>query len=168
MVQDLRDRLKDKGWTEQDINKAIQIIEAAKEKKPANIRLIDTIVYWIVLIIAIVGNLILSIILIPFLLTLNHLQLYLIICIIAATFGFLFDLLIRDIENLEQQHYIIAGVFIPALAIIDVFFMVQFANHLTRIMKLNNIQDPYVVGIVYTIAFIAPYLINRLFFSQKN
>jgi len=168
MAQDLRTRLLEKGWTEEDINKAIQIIESAKEKKPPAIKFIDSIVYWAVLIVTIVGNIILSIILIPFLLTLNHIQLYLIICTIAATFGFLFDLLIRDIENLEQKHYIIAGIFIPSMAIIDVFFMVQFANYLTNIMQLSTIQhNPLIVGVFYTASFIAPYLINKYLIQKK-
>ena len=167
MSRDLRTRLLEKGWTEEDINKAIQIIEAAKEKKSRAIKIIDSIVYWAVLLVTIVGNLILSIILIPFLLTLSHFQLYLIIVIIAVTFGFLFDLLIRDIENLEQKHYIIAGVFIPALAIINVFFMVKFANHITRVMRISNIQhNPLIVGIIYTFAFIMPYMINKLFIQK--
>jgi hypothetical protein len=168
MAQDLRERLKEKGWTDEDINKAIKIIESAKEKKPQNIKIIDSIVYWVVLIVTIVGNLILSIILVPFLLTLSHIQLYIIIGTIAATFGFLFDLLIRDIENLEQKHYIIAGVFIPSIAIIDVYFMVRFANYLTSIMKLNNIQhNPLIVGLVYTVAFIMPYLVNKYIIQNK-
>jgi len=167
MPQDLRTRLLEKGWTEEDINRAVQIIESAKEKKSNAIKIIDSIVYWVVLLVTIVGNLILSIILIPFLLTLSHFQLYLIITIIAVTFGFLFDLLIRDIENLEQKHYIMAGIFIPSLAIINVFFMVRFANYLTRIMRFSNIQhNPLIVGIVYTFAFIMPYLINKLFIHK--
>jgi hypothetical protein len=162
MVQDLRTRLLEKGWSEQDINKAIQIIEAAKENKTSRTKLIDSIVYWAVLIVTIIGNLILSIILIPFLLALSKIQLYVIILIIAVTFGFLFDLLIRDIEHLEQKHHIIAGLFIPALAIINVFFMVRFANHLMGVMRLSNVQqNPLVVGFVYTIAFILPYLVNK-------
>lgn len=168
MVQDLRIRLKEKGWTDEDINKAIKIIESAKEKKSKTIRIIDSIIYWVVLLVTIVGNLILSIILIPFLLALSHIQLYLIIIIIAVTFGFLFDLLIRDIENLEQKHYIIAGIFIPSIAIIDVYFMVRFANYLMRIMRLSNIQQsPLIVGFVYTIAFITPYLINKFIIQNK-
>ncbi len=164
MTKPLEQRLRQKGWTEEDIKKASSIIQAAAEKKPDRIKKIDKLVYWAVLVVTIIGNTIISIILIPFLLALKNIQLYIIITTIALTFGFLFDLLIRDLQAVEQEQVIIAWIFIPAIAIINVFFMTQFSNHLIEIMMLKNIAEhnPLLIGAAYTLAFICPYLIRKL------
>lgn len=156
----------DKRWTDKEIEKTLKIIEKAKEEKPKGIKFLDAAVYWGVLIVAIIGNLILSIILIPFMLVLKHFILYIIIILIAFIFGLFFDLLLREIEQIDYKHHIIAGLFIPALAIINVFYMTRFSNYLTETIQLNNIHNPLIVGCVYTIAFITPYLFYRI--TKKN
>ena len=152
----------DKKWTDEHINRTLNIIKRVKEKKSKGIQLLDKVVCWSVLFIAIIGNLILSIFLIPFMLVLNHYVLYIIIFILAFIFVLFFDLLLREIEQLDQPNHIIAGLFIPALAIINVFYMTNFANYLTKTINLSNIHNPFLIGIVYTIAFIAPYLFYRI------
>ena len=99
--------------------------------------------------------------LIPFLLALRDMLLYTIIITLGVAFGLLFDLLIRDIDTLGSKHYIIAGLFIPCLAIINVFYMAGFTNTLTASFHLKNIHPPLLVGAVYTIAFITPYIVSH-------
>ena len=153
---------KDNLWTDDDIEKTLRIIENAQERKPREIRFIDKAVYWGVLIVAIIGNIILSIILIPFMLVLKHFVLYMIIFVLAFVFGLFFDLLLREIEQLDQPHRVIAGLFIPALAIINVFYMTQFSNYLTATIRLNNVHNPLLISIVYTTAFVMPYLFYKM------
>ena len=152
----------DKLWTDEEIEKTLNILKKAKEEKSSKIKFLDKTVYWVVLIVAIIGNLILSIILIPFMLVLKHIILYVIIFVLAFIFGLFFDLLLREIEQLDQPHRIIAGLFIPALAIINVFYMAQFSNYLTDTIQLNNPHNPFLVGFVYTTAFIVPYLFYKV------
>lgn len=162
MNDDLYQRLKAKGWTKADIKKAVKIINQAKEKKPKKIQILDAVIYWFVLIIAIVGNLVISIALVPFLLEFKHLFLYIIIIILALVFGFFFDLLIRDIESLEQKHVIIAGVFIPALAVINVFYITNFSNYVSFTLNLGNVHNPFIISVIYVLAFSSPYLVYRI------
>jgi len=156
----------DKLWTDEEIEKTLNILKKAKEEKSSKIKFLDKTVYWVVLIVAIIGNLILSIILIPFMLVLKHIILYVIIFVLAFIFGLFFDLLLREIEQLDQPHRIIAGLFIPALAIINVFYMTHFSNYLTATINLNNLHNPFIIGSVYTIAFIAPYMFYKI--TNKN
>ncbi|MFH2028212.1 MAG: hypothetical protein ABIJ08_03675 [Nanoarchaeota archaeon] len=161
-MSDLYQRLKAKGWSSEDIQKAMRIINKAKEKKPRRIQILDAMIYWFVLIIAIVGNLIISIALVPFLLEFHSFFLYVIIAILALVFGFFFDLLIRDIESLEQKHVIIAGLFIPALALINIFYIAQFSNYVSVTLNLNNAHNPFLVSLVYVTAFSSPYAAYRI------
>ena len=97
------DDLLEKGFSKKEALKTIKIIQKAKEKKSPKIKFLDAVIYWFLLIVAIIGNIVISIILIPFLLAFKKIPLYFTIVILAAMFGFLFDQLIRDIENLENR-----------------------------------------------------------------
>ena len=154
--------LKEKGWSKEDIYKTIKIIDKAKEKKPKKVRILDQLVYWFVLMISIFGNLVISIALVPFLLVLKSIALYSIIAILAFVFGVLFDFLIKEVESLEAKHYIVASIFIPALALINVFYLTGFANYVSAAMNLQNQHSPLIVSVVYVFFFVLPYLISKL------
>ncbi len=157
------DDLLERGYSKKDAQRTINIIKRAEEKKSPRIKFLDTIIYWILLIVAIIGNMVISIILIPFLLGFRTLPLYLIIVVLAAMFGFLFDQLIRDIENLENRHIILAWAFIPALAIINTYYMTSFTNHVTKTLELPlTLHSPLLISVVYVMAFILPYLFHNM------
>lgn len=152
-----------KGFSKKEAKKTVDIIQTAKEKKSSKIKFLDSIIYWVLLFVAIIGNIVISMILIPFLLTFKKIPLYFIIIILAAMFGFLFDQLIRDIEHLERRHHIVAWVFIPALAVINTYYMTSFTNHLTETLKLSLIiHSPLLISIIYVFAFTLPYIIHNL------
>ena len=152
-----------KGFSKKEAQKTVDIIKKAKEKKSLKIRFLDAVIYWVLLFVTIIGNLVISIILIPFLLAFKKIPLYLVIILLAAMFGYLFDILIRDIEHLENKHHIIAWVFIPALAIINTYYMTSFTNHLTEALKLPLApHSPLLISVTYVSAFVLPYFIHNL------
>ena len=108
-MKSLEKRLAEKGWAKKDIAKAIKLIEKAKQNKHPKIKLLDKAVYWLSLLIAIIGNLVISVALVPFLLVLSSFQLYAILIVIGISFGLLFELLLRKIENLAARHHIFLG-----------------------------------------------------------
>jgi len=157
------DDLLEKGFSKKEAQKTINIIKGAEEKKSSKVKFLDSIIYWILLIVAIIGNIVISVILVPFLLGFRTIPLYLIIIVLAAMFGFLFDQLIRDIENLENKHIILAWAFIPALAIINTYYMTSFTNHVTKTLELPfTLHSPILISIVYVFAFILPYILHNL------
>jgi len=152
------DNLLEKGFSKKEAQKTVEIMQKAKEKKSSKIKLLDSTIYWFLLIVAIIGNLVISILLIPFLLAFKRAPLYLTIILLAAMFGFLFDILIRDIENLENKHHIIAWFFIPALAVINTYYMVSFTNYVIGTLKLPlTLHSPILISVTYVVAFILPY-----------
>lgn len=163
-MKDLRKSLAEKGWAKKDISKAIKIIEKARQSKHPKIKLLDKAVYWVSLLVAIAGNFIISIALIPFLLVLNSLQLYGIIAIIGLSFGLLFELLIRRIENLEAKHHIFLGIAIPLLAIAN-FIIVS--NNMKLLVGVESRQNPVIAGSLYAIAFILPYILYQAFLKNR-
>jgi len=162
-MKDLASRLREKGWTQKEIDHALAIIDESKKHKPKITIILDKLVYWVALILAVIGNIILSVVLIPFLLVLNNIQLYIFVVILASSFGLLFSQLLKDIEGLDKKHHIIAGIFIPALALINVYVMVNLANHLDKIFKLSKgLHNPILISIVYVVFFIFPYIFRLI------
>jgi hypothetical protein len=116
-----------------------------------------------VLLVALIGNFIISIILIPFMLAIEGIRLIVIISVIGLAFGAFFDILIRDLKNIENKEIIMAGVFLPLLALINVSLMVNFANYIDEKLGLvTGKHNPFLISIVYVVAFVLPYLIRSV------
>jgi len=155
--------LLEKGYSKKEAKRTIDVIQKAKERKSLKIKFLDAVIYWVLLAVAIIGNMIISVILMPFLLTFKKIPLYGTVIILATMFGFLFDQLIRDIENLENKHHIIAWVFIPALAVINTYYMTSFTNHLTETLRLPiEHNSPLLISVTYVGAFMIPYIVHNL------
>ena len=166
-MRDIKKRLEQKGWSKKDISRAVRIIEQAKANKHPKIKILDKLVFWISLAIAIIGNFIISISLIPVLLALGNLPLYAVLITLGAAFGLLFDLLIRTIEHLEAKHHLFLGIIMPIIAIITVIIIVAFSNNLEKTINIENPHNPLLAGIAYAIAFMLPYLVYQLFLKNR-
>jgi len=163
MKERIKKSLSKKNWPKKEVDRVIESMEKAEKDKGRGIKILDEIVYWLVLIVTIIGTMVISIVLMPFLIVFNYIRLYTIIIIISFAFGLLFDLLLKDLRDLNRKHYVIAGFFIPSFAIINMVFMTQFANHLMEILKVNHeLHNPASIGIVYVVAFIAPAAFARV------
>ncbi len=155
----LVESLRRKGWSEEDIKKTLEILNSAPKTKPS---FFYKIVYWIALIAAVIGNLFVAIILVPLLLLFNHILLYLVIAFLGVSFGALFNSLLTQIESFGEKTYIVSGLFIPALAFINMFFMVQLINIIITTLKVTTMQPSFLVAIVYGFLFLTPYLITKI------
>ena len=78
---------------------------------------INSILYWTLLIIAIIGNFLVSVVLVPFLLILKGPSLYFCLFFLGLSFGYLFSFVLRSIERINPKQHILANVFIPSLAL---------------------------------------------------
>jgi hypothetical protein len=153
-------RLKEKGWAEEDIGKAEAIIEKRRrEDKSRTYISMNRVLYWSAIVVIVLGNFIISMFLIPFLLVLKRFSLDIIIVAIAFAFGLLFNLLITDIEHVEKKHHLFALIIIPLIALINFVMMVNISNALGESMNLPiSRQNPYFISLLYVIAFVLPYL----------
>jgi hypothetical protein len=160
---DVRQMLEQKtSWTQAEKNKTMRSFQTAEQKKTSFVQFLDIAVFWVALFVAILGNFILSIVLVPFLLIMSGWMLYASLFFVGLSFGLLFAVIISYIEKIETKHHIIAGVFIPALALINVYIITYFANELIVLLKLTTTaHNPGLVSITYVVAFTLPYLIGR-------
>lgn len=160
----IEQKLRSKGWEEQEIHRALDIIysEHKKEKHLHYSKQGNRLLYWTDLFILTIGNLLVSVVLIPFLLALKGITLYLIIIFLSVMFGILFTILIKDIEHLEPQHHIFAAIYIPLVAVLTLYMMVSVANNVTKILKIGIQHNPTIISIIYAIFFALPYIIMNV------
>jgi hypothetical protein len=139
-----------------------RVVNKVFSKNYHEVRTFDKILYWGILILAIIGNFIVSIVLVPLLTVLSSGSLLLVIAIIAITFGFLFSSLLRDIESLNPNSYVMGSIFLPIQALINVYFITLLANEVSTTLKIENWHNPLIIGIVYMCAFISPYIFSKI------
>jgi hypothetical protein len=70
----------------------------------------------------------------------------------------MFNFLINTMEHLDPSHHVIAGVFIPALAAITIFVMVNVANRLSKFFQSPIIHNPVWVALIYVVLLAAYFL----------
>ncbi len=167
MVGTIED-LRKKGWPDEDAEKTSRILSEAHAKKSSTILVIDKIAYWTGLLLAILGNFIISMLLIPFLILMKSFYLYISLIFLGIVFGWVFSIIIKDIEAIKAGQHIIAWIFIPSVAIINVYMMTNFSNHIARLMEIQTgIHAASMVSVVYVISFMFPYTLARVVKKQS-
>lgn len=149
-------------WGSEHVQKARHILAHAEASKTVSMRFLEQSAFWIALILAIIGNFFVSITLVPLLLLMQGIGLYFTIFIVGLAFGFVFHVLIKYIDELGQGQHIIAGAFIPALALINVYLIVYFSNQLEILLALATpAHSPLAISISYVVAFVLPYVLKH-------
>jgi len=145
-------------WSSDLAVKTEAILRRAEQRKPRWVKVVDTALYWTLLFLAIVGNFVISVVLVPFLLIMKGWPLYFSLVFVGASFGWLFSFILMNIEKLETSQHIMASIFLPALALINVGIMAVLSNKLIVMMKLSTPpHNPLIVGGVYVLGYIIPY-----------
>lgn len=164
----MKHKLHLKGWNVKEIDKTLRIIRRAKENKHPHIKVLDSWIFWIALLVTIIGNFLVSVSLIPLLFALPPLLLYTFIVIIGVSFGLLFEMLIRSMTHLKAHHHIFFGLIIPSIAIINIFIINRITENIENMLNITNPQDPFIVSVFYAASFILPYLFYNIFIKEKS
>jgi hypothetical protein len=160
--------LKNRGWAEEEINKTATILDEAPEKKSPKLIFLDKIAYWTGLLLAILANFVISVMLIPFLIVMKRFYLYLALIFIGVAFGWVFSILIADLEAIKSGQHIVAWIFIPAIALINVYLMTNLSNFIAVLMEMpSSVHQSTIVSVVYVSAFMLPYSVSKLIKKQS-
>jgi hypothetical protein len=146
-------------WADEEIKKSEGILRRVHVHEP----FFSKIVFWSAILVIVVGNLMMSIALIPFLAVLNRWFLDIIILVLGLVMGFLFNFLITNIGHLDRHHHILAGIILPIIAVVNVVFIVLIGNRMIEAIEIVNVRhNPWIIGVLYGAAFIFPYVYYRL------
>ena len=146
-----------KGWNHHELKKA----ESVLNKKSRHHARFSKLVLFSSLILVLFGNVVIAILLIPLLVFLKSYALYGIIVLLGISIGFLYNLLLNDIGELEKKYHLLANITLPIIALINMFLMVSSVNKFISEKKFSSFSyDPWVISILFTVAFLIPYLFN--------
>lgn len=160
-MENLVKRLEKKGWGKKDIENAVGVIHNAKQLKTPETRFLEKRIYWILLAVILAANFAVSIGLLPVLIAIKGAFLYFIIAILGIVFGLLFELAIRSIEHLEKKHHLILAVFIPVIALANLFVVNNISNNVMESLNLKNTHNSVIIASVYAASFVMPYILYR-------
>ncbi|MEK6901928.1 MAG: hypothetical protein AABX37_06290 [Nanoarchaeota archaeon] len=163
MKKNTKLQLKEKGWSEREIKHA----ESLLHRQAAHDVHFSKIVFWCALLVTIVGNIILSLILIPFLLILDNWIVYAIVILLALMMGFIYNFLVTDIGHLQLKHHLLAAIIIPCIALANIFIMVLASNKLLAHAELQTpVQSPGIIAILFALVFMIPYLVDQFLLKK--
>ncbi len=152
-------KLSEKGWNDKELRKAEDILNQETERDLH----FSTLVFWSAVLVIIFANLIVSLILIPFLIVLYSWILYLIVILLGLTIGFLYAFLINSSSYFKIKHHLLGGILIPIIALANLIGMVLVANKFIADSKINNLpHDIWIIAIIFTGSLILPYLLVKV------
>jgi len=156
-------KLKAESERKRELEKRIASIKTERERlKKDMLSYSHEILYWQTLLIMLLANFIASIILVPVLMAIKGWFIYVIVMTMGIIFGIIFNHLITDIENIKRRHHIFAGTFLPAVAVIDFFIMVKLANKFAETLRIDVMQDSFIISVTFIGAFLLPYIVGAL------
>lgn len=155
----LEEQIQKKKWSQKEKQEAINILRSAQKEKTPLIKFFDVISYWVALLIAIAGNFIVSVVIVPLLMTLSGIALYFTLFFVGISFGSLIYTVIQMVEAIDPKKNLIAGLFVVALAVINIYIITGLTNKLELQMGLTtNVQDPILVSVFYAFGYLIPYV----------
>ncbi len=148
-----KEKVKESGQLELNLKDAKKILDVAKHHDV----FFSKIVFWSALVVIVFANIVISLVLIPFILVLQPWLLYLIVILLGGMVGFLYSFLIKDIGHLNKKHHHIASIIIPIIALANMIGVVLASNYLLAgtVIK-NSPQSPFIVAIIFAVAFFLP------------
>ncbi len=168
-MESLKEAVAQKPWSPEEKERVLGIIERGRKKKSQKIKFLDEVVYWVFLIISILGNFIFSVVLVPFMLILTGFYLFAVLFIIGFAFGMLINSIMREMQKIEAKKHIIPILLIVALALINVYIITTFTNRLEVLLEVATpAHDPIMISATYSLAFILPYLFSEYRLAMKR
>lgn len=153
-----KQELSRKGWTQAELQKTESILE---HSDPHHL-FFSKMVFWSALLVIVIGNILVSLVVIPFLFFLQPQALYVIVAILALVIGWLYNFLITDIQIMERKHHILASIFVPLFAALNFVLVVIYSNKYLQKLGDSTQYNPWVVSLLFAVVFLIPFLFGLL------
>lgn len=158
---DLRKRLEKKGWSKTEIDRAIMVVSARDEHHS------DFIVYWITLVLGIVGNIVISIMVVhPYIAGIPLIS-YMIIIVLGLSFGVLYEGLLRHTQAMGQGRYKTDAIFAVCIAFASMTYIALLGKGISQIYQQASFPHPLLMGLVYAAFFSVPFLVHPFFVRNE-
>ncbi len=164
-MEQLKKRLRKRGWKESEIKKIEEVLSRAETTKSPAMKIADRFMFWVFFIIITFGNFLLALSLIPILIYFNEGIVYLLLSIIAVLFGVVFNVLIHSFEfSKKKQHISLIGTVI--FSVIFILIVNNYAEHLSKFVY--HYRNPIFIVLAYLTAFITPYFVFKTIVYKRE
>lgn len=162
MRKNYKRNLAKKGWSEAEIKRVERSIDTSLKNEVY----FSKVLFYSALMLIVFANLLVSLAILFLAIVLNSLALYLVIIVSAGMIGFLYNFLIEDIGHLENKHHLFASILLPLVGLFNLALIVIVSNKFVTDLGLGVKHNPWLVGLVFIVAFILPSVIDKLFFKK--
>ncbi|MFT4312929.1 MAG: hypothetical protein ACMXYA_00830 [Candidatus Woesearchaeota archaeon] len=162
----LLEKLRKKGWTEKELEYALYVMSQSHSHKSRKHKFLDAIMPWFLFISILAGNFIIMFTVVPLLVFMPNFVIYVILSLLGFCFGFLYEIIIRDLEHAWFIHHKIAlHIIIPFIALIGggFIFIISYAV-LPQLMVFP--RPSFVFATIYILSFITPLLLAKFFIYE--
>ena len=153
----------DERWNEAEVKKAARIIMDAHKKKSPLIKVLDELVHWMVLLTIVLGNLIISGVIVFLSGLLTQFYLYLIVILFALSFGLMVEIPIGDIEKLSRHKHLITRIMLPVIAMVNILILLGVKSTMEYYLKIDFNINAILAGAIYGFFLIVPHFSAYLF-----
>jgi hypothetical protein len=155
-------------WTKEHITKAAKIFLNAEKNKSTFIKLLDQVVHWMVILLILFGNTLISIFIVFISGILSPFFFYGVTAIAAVCFGLLIEIPIKDMEKLDKNKHFLSRLALPLLALVNIYILIGVKSVIDYYSKVRFEFNPLVVGIIYGILFLLPHTITLIRSRKKR
>lgn len=158
------ERLRKAGWTKEEISHARRIFKKAEKKTSPGIAALDKWVFWLLLLVGVLGIVAFAIWILPVLFFLTTPLLVFILLIIGICFGTLFTVAIQDLHWLRHRHHGFAALLLPVASIVAFGIIVGFGERYRVAFPeiITYYHNPWLVGVIFAIGLLIPYIFHLL------
>lgn len=149
-------------WTKEEKRKAARIYAKAEKKKSVTIKILDEMVHWLLLIIALLGNLIFDSVIIIISGLISGSYFYIMVVIIALAFGLMIEIGLKDIEKLSKKKHIFSRIMLIIIALINIPLFLGVKNTLDFFINTTFEINVILIGVIYSAVFLMPHFFNWL------
>ncbi len=154
-------KLEKKGWEKKHIAKTLHILKKAEDKKHLYVKFLDKFLFWFVLFLIILGNVIIFIALLPIIIEVSQAYTLFVFTVVGFAFGALIDNIIKEME-LTKKHYFLAGILIALMATLSMFFVITLAEIFLKEFGIFIKINPLLSTFIYIIAFTLPHVLYKI------
>lgn len=154
-----RKHLRSKGWSEQEIKRAEETLKRSDEQKHPALAFLEKAVFWGLLFITLLGIFLMTLVIIPLLLTLTTFEVLFILLILGLCLGALFSLIVNDIEWLERKHHVSALILLGIVALANVWFITARTEGLDLALG-GQPHSGLLLGSVFAVALLFPQVLQ--------
>ena len=168
MKKEQEKKLREKGWSEEEINQTKEIFLRAQSKKHPTVKKIEAFSYWLFFVLILLGGGISAWLMGPFLIVLNKTPALIVSAIFGILFGGLISYLVKEIEEIQRHHHLLIALFV-FISAIGTSILLSHRLHLV-VKELPNVaqHNPYLLGGIFSLFTLIPYGIFVLFWWEKH